>query len=42
MDNELQEIMVAKTTMEAAKLGDELFFKGVKEQTKILQVICQV
>jgi len=35
--NELQEIMRAKTTMEAAKLGTKFFFKGVREQTKILQ-----
>lgn len=38
--NELQEIMRAKTTMEAAKLGTNFFFKGVREQTKILQDLC--
>jgi len=38
--NELQEIMRAKTTMEAAKLGANFFFKGVREQTKTLQELC--
>lgn len=38
--NELQEIMGAKNTMEAAKLGTNFFFKGVREQTKILQKLC--
>jgi UDP:flavonoid glycosyltransferase YjiC (YdhE family) len=38
--NELQEIMKAKNTLEAAKLGTNFFFKGVKEQTKTLQELC--
>jgi sterol 3beta-glucosyltransferase len=38
--NELQEIMRAKTTIEAAKMGTNFFFKGVREQTKILQKLC--
>ena len=38
--NELQEIMKAKTTMEAAKLGTNFFFKGVRGQTKTLQELC--
>jgi len=38
--NELQEIMKAKTTMEAAKRGTKFFFKGVIGQTKTLQELC--
>lgn len=38
--NELQEIMKAKNTMEAAKLGTNFFFQGVREQTKTLQELC--
>jgi len=38
--NEFQEIMRAKTTLEAAKLGTNFFFKGVREQTKTLQELC--
>ncbi|WJI09907.1 glycosyltransferase family 1 protein [Methanobacterium sp. CWC-01] len=38
--NELQEIMKAKNTMEAAKIGTNFFFKGVREQTKTLQELC--
>jgi sterol 3beta-glucosyltransferase len=38
--NELQEIMKAKNTMEAAKLGTNFFFKGVRDQTKTLQELC--
>lgn len=38
--HELQDIMRAKTTMEAAKLGTNFFFKGVREQTKTLQELC--
>ena len=38
--NELQEIMKAKSTMEAAKIGTNFFFKGVREQTKTLQELC--
>ncbi|MGC9517084.1 MAG: glycosyltransferase [Methanomicrobiales archaeon] len=38
--NELQEIMRAKSTKEAAKIGTKFFFKGIREQTKILQNLC--
>lgn len=38
--NELQEIMKAKSTTEAAKIGTNFFFKGVREQTKTLQELC--
>lgn len=38
--NELQQIMKAKNTMEAAKLGSNFFLKGVKEQTNTLQKLC--
>lgn len=38
--NELQEIMRAKNTLEAAKLGTNFFFKGIREQTKTLQELC--
>jgi len=38
--NEMQEIMNAKTTMEAVKIGMNFFFKGIMEQTKTLQELC--
>ncbi len=38
--NELKEIMKAKNTIEAAKLGTNFFFNGVKEQTNTLQELC--
>jgi UDP:flavonoid glycosyltransferase YjiC (YdhE family) len=38
--NELKEIMKAKNTMEAAKLGTNYFLKGVREQTNTLQKLC--
>jgi sterol 3beta-glucosyltransferase len=38
--NELQEIMKAKNTMEAAKLGTNFFLKGIREQTNTLQRLC--
>lgn len=38
--NELKEIMNAKSTMGAAKLGTNFFFKGVMEQTNTLQKLC--
>lgn len=34
---EMQEIMRAKTTLDAAKLGMSFFFRGVREQTDTLQ-----
>lgn len=35
--NEMQEIIRAKNNLEAAKLGTEFFFQGVREHTKTLQ-----
>lgn len=38
--NELQAIMKAKNTMEAAKLGMDFFLKAIEEQTETLQKLC--
>ena len=38
--NEMQEIIRAKNNLEAAKLGTEFFFQGVRKHSKTLQEIC--
>jgi UDP:flavonoid glycosyltransferase YjiC (YdhE family) len=37
---EMQEIIRANNNLEAAKLGTEFFFQGVREHTKTLQELC--